>query len=345
MSKKKKINEESFDKYLQRQYGKDILVQADSLVERKRDILKTTISLDISLSGGIPDGTVCLLSGKPKAGKTSLCLEILKNAINDKRSAFYLDIERRCKPSLLKTIRGLDCSKLQMIREQEKQLNAQEWLDILERTIKDNPKAVIVVDSIAMLSTLAERSEDFGSRKDMSGAPKLLASFFRRMQQVIDKNDIVLIFISQLMTNRDPMSNTKWIEKGGVAVQYAVSVWINVTYTKLWPRNDKTQAPSGHDIMCKILSSALGKPYLPCAIPLRYGDGIDYAQDIINNAENYGLIEKSGSWYTIPMLSKKNKDDQKFQGTNKIRQFLLDNPKDLMKLDKEIRSMVLPDDC
>ncbi len=345
MSKKKKINDESFDKWLKREYGEDVLVQADSLVERKRSILKTTMSLDIALSGGIPDGTVCLLSGKPKAGKTSLCLEILKNAINDNKPAFYLDIERRCKPSLLKTITGLDCSKLQMVREQEKPLNAQEWLDILERIIKSNPKAVIVVDSIAMLSTLAERSEEVGSKKDMAGPPKLLAAFFRRMQQIIDKNDIIVIFISQLITNRDPMSNTKWIEKGGVAVQYAVSVWINVVYTKLWPRNDVTQAPSGHNIICKILSSALGKPYLPCEIPLRYGSGIDAVQDIIYNAENFGLIEKSGSWYSIPMLATKNKDAPKFQGTNKIRQFFIDNPKHLLKIENEIRSMVLSDDC
>lgn len=338
-SKKKSIRNESFDEWLSREHGLNVLVSAYDIAERKRDILHTILSLDIALSGGIPDGTICLLSGKPKIGKTSLCLHILKNAIRDKRPAFYLDIERRCKAGLLKTIHGLDMTELKMIREDEESFSAEQWLNILERIIKDQKKSVVVVDSIAMLSTLMEQSEALGAGKDMAGPPKLLAAFFRRMQQTIDKNDIIIIFISQLMTNRDPTSRVKWVEKGGLAIQYAVSAWINATWAKTWDKNPETGAPDGHNIHCRIMTSALGKPFLPCVIPLRYGEGLDKTLDIINNAENLGLIQKAGAWYSLPMLT-----EERFQGIFKLREWLLNHESKVCQLENEIRSMVFPNE-
>lgn len=328
----------SFDDWITKMHGKGTIVKANELVSRKRNILPTVLSLDMALSGGIPDGTMCLLSGKPKAGKTSLCLQILKNAIDLGRPAFYLDIERRCKAELIKTIHGLDTEKLKMIREGDSAFSAEQWLEILERTIRDHKNAVIVVDSIAMLSTLTEQTEDIGSRKDMAGSSKLLASFFRKNQQTVDKNNVIIIFISQLMTNRDPTSRTKWVEKGGIAVQYAVSVWINITWVKPWPDNKDVGAPDGHNMVCRIVTSAMGRPRLPCELPLRYGHGMDMARDAALNAENLGLIEKAGSWYTIPSF------DVKFQGIDKICTWLEENPDKLEKLTKHIKDMVLPKD-
>lgn len=338
-TKKQIIEKESIDTWIKREHGDNILIAATDIVDRKRNILPTILSLDIALSGGIPDGTTCLLSGKPKVGKTSLCLHILKNAIDRSRPAYYFDIERRCKSGLLKTVQNLNMQELKIIRENEESFSADQWLNILERVIKQEKGAVIIVDSIAMLSTLVEQSEGIGENKDMAGSPKLLSKFFRRMQHVIDQNDIILIFISQLMTNRDPMSKTKWVEKGGIAIQYAVSVWINTTWTKPWDKNTETNAPDGHDIQCKVITSALGKPFLPCSIPLRYGKGLDRELDIINNAENLGLIQKSGPWYSIPMAG-----EEKFQGIERVRLHLLENKEIINKLELEIRNMVLSND-
>jgi len=344
MAKKKNIGTESFDEFLQRQYGKGVLTTANDLVERKREILPTVLSLDIALNGGIPVGTTCLISGKPKIGKSSLCLQILKNAIERNKPAFYVDIERRANKSLIQTISGLDIEKLNIIRSTEdKFLTAEDYLDILERIIKDNKDAVIVVDSLAMLSTMAEMSESIGANKDMSGPPKLLSSFFRRTQQVVDNNNIILIFISQLITNRDPQGK-KYIEKGGMGVQYAVSVWLNCTWAKLWDKDINSNAPLGQDIQINIVCSALGSPYLPCSIPLRFGSGPDVVKDIIQNSENIGLIEKSGSWYSITNTLDEKNEPMKFQGLDKVREFLINNPIKLQDLENNIRNILIPKD-
>jgi recombination protein RecA len=344
VAKKKsdKVVEEGFDKFLERTYGEGIIQTADKIIDKKREILKTALSLDISLSGGIPSGVTCLLSGKSKVGKTSLCLHILKNAINDGRPAFYVDIERRCSQSLLKTIAGLNTEKLNIIKSTpDKVLSAEDWFRIIEQTIKDNPRAVTVVDSIAALSTMAEQSELIGDNRDMAGTPKLLASFFRKVQQTIDDNDNIVIFLSQLQTNREP-NGKKFIEKGGLAIGYACSVWLNVNWAKIWDKDPDTNEPDGQDLMVNVVCSALGKPYIPCSIPLRYGEGIDTAKDVIIHAENLGLIQKSGSWYNIPSILDENKNPLKLQGLDKIREYFKNNPEHIVKFENEIREILLP---
>lgn len=339
--KQKSINEETLDEFLIRAYGDGIISTADkAMAPRSRKILRTPLSLDIALSGGIPDGTVCLITGKAKSGKSSLCLEILKNAQLDNRPTFYINIERRCTPSLLSTIQGLDTTKLHVIpHHTDKPLTAENYLDILERIIKTQPNAVVVVDSIAALSTMAEQDENIGESKDMAGPAKLLSSFFRRAQQIIDTNNIILIFISQMMSNREKMG-PKYTEKGGVAVQYACSVWLKCTWISQWEKNPETNAPDGHDMHITVQSSAMGRPFLPCILPLRYGIGIDRATDVITTGENLGLIEKAGAWYSIPILADSDGNIPKMQGLNKVISFLKEDMSRLDKLENEIRTIV-----
>lgn len=345
MAKKRpKIEDESLDAFLTRMHGKGIIATADeALPPRTRDVLHTPLSLDIALSGGIPDGTICLITGKPKSGKTTLCLELLRNAQNIGRPTFYINIERRCTPALLSTIQGLDPSKLKVIPHKiDKPLTAEDYLNIIERISKTQENAVVVIDSIAALSTMTEQEDQIGSSRDMAGPAKLLSAFFRRAQQVVDAKNVILIFISQLMSNREPRG-PKYVEKGGVAIQYACSVWLKVAWTQQWDRNPETNTSDGHDMHITVQSSALGRPLLPCILPLRYGFGIDVVRDIVTTAENLGLIEKAGAWYSLPMFANGG-DPPKFQGLARLSNFLKDNPDKLKQLDTEVRSIVLPEE-
>ena len=343
MAKKKpKIADESLDAFLTRIHGEGIIAAAsEALPPSSRDILNTPLSLDIALSGGIPDGTICLITGKPKSGKTTLCLELIRNAQILNRPTFYINIEKRCTPALLSTIRGLDPTKLQIIPHKiDKPLTAEDYLNIIEHISKTQKKAVVVIDSIAALSTMTEQEEQIGSNKDMAGPAKLLSAFFRRAQQIVDSNDVILIFISQMMTNREPRG-PKYVEKGGVAIQYACSVWLKITWTQQWERNVETNAPDGHDMHITVQSSALGRPFLPCTLPLRYGVGIDNVRDIVVTAENLGLIEKAGAWYSIPMFADGG-DPPKFQGLARLSNYMKENPDKLEQLEAEVRDIVLP---
>jgi recombination protein RecA len=83
--------------------------------------------------------------------------------------------------------------------------------------------------------------------------------------------------------------------------------------------SDNTQI--GQEIEWQVLCSALGPPGAVISSYIRYGQGIDRYTELINLASDLGLIHKGGAWYTIISVE----DKPKFQGTEKVRQYLLDN--------------------
>jgi hypothetical protein len=107
----------------------------------------------------------------------------------------------------------------------------------------------------------------------------------------------------------------------------------------------------GHDINYTVEASAMGAPLMEMKIPLRYGFGIDNISDLITHAINWELIQKSGSWFTIPFIEDGDtikhapilEDGQKyikFQGEDKIRNWLLVRPEQVRILEKTIREKV-----
>jgi hypothetical protein len=62
---------------------------------------------------------------------------------------------------------------------------------------------------------------------------------------------------------------------------------------------------------------------------------------VATHAENLGLIERNGAWYTIPALAAGDAVP-KFQGADNLRAFLNTNPEALATLDREVRKIVIP---
>lgn len=331
------MSKESWKDWLKKEFGEDISTTADQVMAETELIIPSMLSLDIALDGGIPMGSIVLLTGKEKAGKTSLSLRIVKNAIDLYDSqALYLRVEvDRTNGSLLRTIQGLENKGMTLVPKRgiEEALTAQQYLQIAERFIKDTKHGIVVIDTIAALSTAVEMAEDVGANKDMAGSAKLLHSFLRKVQQACFHNFTTLILISHFQSVRDPMSRKKTIEKGGFGPKQFCSVWISAEWEQIWQSSQKDERPLGKDVHFKIKNSALGPPGKPCVLPLRYGCGYDYELDVINQSINWGMIKKSGGWYQI--------EEEKVQGKDKLIK-LLQSKNMINELDQKIRKMVIP---
>lgn len=335
---------ESWKDWLIKEYGEDISTTADQVMAETELIIPSLLSLDIALDGGIPMGSIVLLTGKEKAGKSSLALKIVANAMELYNSpALYLRVEvDRTSGSLLKTIQGLENKGMVLVPKRgiEKVLTAQQYLQIAERFIKDTKRGIVVIDTIAALSTAIEMSEDVGKNKDIAGAPKLLHSFLRKVQQACFHNFTTLILISHFQSVRDPMSKKKTIEKGGWGPKQFCSVWISAEWEQIWQSVDdkknkdkKDQRPLGKDVHFRIKNSSLGPPGKPCTLPLCYGKGYDHDRDVVDQAVNWGFIKQSGAWYQY--------EEEKVQGRDKLIKLIKD--KDMIEeLNRKIREMVIP---
>lgn len=321
-------------------FGSDIILSANTIVDRESVIIPVSPAIDTVLGGGIPEGSFVIFTGQPKCGKTTTSLDFAATAqkpeyqgnLKNPRHVYYLNIEGRLKKRDLEGIQGLDLDRFDVIGSQQgKILHAEEYLQIAERIINEEPGCVLIIDSYSALCTEAEITSDMSKMQRADGA-KLLAKFCRKVANVIPVNQCIVIGITHLMGNPG-YGNVEWKEKSGQSVAYQTDIKLKAKMFKSWSATaDGPQI--GQEVDWQVLCSALGPPGGVTKSFIRYGYGIDKPMELLNLCIDLGIISKGGSWYTITT----EEDKPKMQGTEKLRQYILDNPEAYDRLYKEFKN-------
>lgn len=308
-------------------FGDDIILSGNALMDKKSITIPVSPSLDIVLNGGIPEGSFVVLTGQPKCGKTTTSLDFAATAqrpeyqgtLKSPREVYYLNIEGRLKKRDLEGIPGLDLDRFHIISSQQgKILHAEEYLQIAEKIINEIPGSIVIIDSYSALCTEAEITSEMDKMQRADGA-KLLAKFCRKVANVIPVNKNIVIGITHLMGNPTGYG-AEFKEKSGQAIAYQTDIKLRAKTFKPWTLSaDSTQI--GQEIDWQVICSALGPPGGNITSYIRYGQGIDKYMEAITLASDMGIIHKGGAWYTITALP----DKPKFQGAEKVRQYLLEN--------------------
>ena len=78
-----------------KEYG-NVLHDPSSITERPLQVLSVGPKLDIALGGGVPEGSLFIMTGPEKVGKTVTALSFCANAQKDhERPIYYANIEGR----------------------------------------------------------------------------------------------------------------------------------------------------------------------------------------------------------------------------------------------------------
>ena len=321
-------------------FGDDIMLTGNAIVDKKNIVIPVSPSLDIILNGGIPEGSFVVLTGQPKCGKTTTSLDFAATAqkpqyqgiLKEPREVYYLNIEGRLKKRDLEGIPGLNLDRFHVIGSQQgKILHAEEYLQIAEKIINEIPGSVLIIDSYSALCTEAEITSEMDKMQRADGA-KLLAKFCRKVANVIPVNKNIVIGITHLMGNPTGYG-AEFKEKSGQAIAYQTDIKLRAKSFKPWPLSaDSTQI--GQEIEWQVICSALGPPGGNITSYIRYGQGVDKYMEAICLASDIGLIHKGGAWYTLTGVA----DKPKFQGTEKVRQYLLENEKAYNELVSSIKT-------
>ena len=312
---------------ISKDFGSNVIISGTAVIDKESIIIPVSPALDIILNGGIPEGSFVVLTGQPKCGKTTTSLDFAATAQQEKyspngdpRNVYYLNIEGRLKKRDLEGIPNINLDKFNIIGSQTgKILHAEEYLQIAERIINEDPGCVLIIDSYSALCTEAEITSDMDKMQRADGA-KLLAKFCRKVANVIPVNKNIVIGITHLMGNPTGYG-AEFKEKSGQAIAYQTDVKMRAKTFKPWLLGaDNTQI--GQEVEWQTLCSALGPPGATITSYIRYGQGIDKHMELVNLAVDIGLINKGGAWYTLSFM---NDDKSKFQGIEKVRQFLIEN--------------------
>jgi recombination protein RecA len=314
----------------------NFLIPVAALKEEQGRTFKTTLSLDIALSGGIPEGSSVLMSGKPKVGKTTLALHYVQQCHREDptKKAFFFDVEGRLRTELLDCFPDLNRENIAIVRSNEnKILSAEDFLNLVYTTLKDYPKCICILDSIAALCPEAELSSNIGDGVKMAGTASLMYKMFRRVSQILPVTKSTFIALTHMIANPNPGPGKKSYGVGGNAPQYGASVWLEGGWKQdIEDTNNKTIGQNAHFY---IVASALGSPGADVSIPIIYGKGVDETMDLFNLACEFGIISKSGAWYTVPG------NKEKLQGQMNVIEHLRKNQVLSKEIYDQIRTMAI----
>lgn len=333
---------------------KDFTINAYDLKKNKCKIFPTTISADIGLCGGIPEGVTVLLSGKPKVGKTTLALHYIQKCFqaDPEKKAFFFDVESRLQPELLACFPGIVSEmgvaetegredRFQIIRSNETEiLSAERYLEMILEALKDNPRCIVVLDSIAALCPQNELAADIGDSVQMATTPKLMYKLFRKISQILSVRKGTFIALTHTISNPGYGKNNMIV--GGNATQYGASVWMEATHSELVYKNkEENEKPVGQNTHIRIYSTPLGPPGGKIMIPITFGKGIDETLDLANIAVQSGVINKGGSWFTVYDPENPGQELKKVQGANKLVDYLNENEDIRNAIDARVREILI----
>lgn len=340
--------------------AKVALTGREFLREESKFVIPVSPVFDVMLGGGIPEGSVVILSGIEGSGKSITSLHIAKQcqkAENGGRPIFYHNAESRLKTRDLTSIEGLDLDRFFVVKSSPAELNADgevvkparvlnatDHLEQIERELRDYPGCCVIIDSVSML--LTEQEEEGGIGDFQRGdAAKLITKFCRRNASLIDVNRCIVIAIVQVYCNQRPQGKA-YIEKGGMGLKYQADIHLRTIYSPDWKLKDDDKKPIGkipHWELCKTaLSGSI--PGTKFTSYIRYGVGVDEVYELIHLGLELGMIEQKGSFFTCSFMQNHDKEyvekNYKAQGMTKLQNLLDENPKILKCLQIELKNLI-----
>jgi len=311
---------------IEKQFGKGSIMRLGQDFKIDIPAISTgALSLDLALGvGGVPRGRVIEIYGPEASGKTTLTLSIIAQAQKKGGHAAFIDAEHAFDSTYAKKI-GVNLDDLLMSQPD----TGEQALEITETLVRSNAIDVIVIDSVAALTPKAEIEGDMGA-SHMGLQARLMSQALRKLTSVISKSKTSVIFINQIREKIGVMFGNPETTPGGRALKFYSSVRLDLRRVNAIKRGEEIV---GNHVRASVVKNKVAPPFKKAEFDILYAEGISYAGSVLDAAERYGIIKRSGAWILY--------EDMKLgQGAENSRQFLKENPKILAKIDKETRDKV-----
>jgi recombination protein RecA len=282
-----------------------------------------SLSLDLALGGGLPQGRIIEIYGPESSGKTTLALHAVAEVQSTGGVAAFVDAEHALDPEYAGRI-GVDLKTL-LISQPD---TGEQALEIVETLVRSSAVDIVVVDSVAALVPRAEIEGDMGDAH-VGLQARLMSQALRKLTGVISKSKTTVVFINQLRIKIGVMFGNPETTAGGQALKYYASVRMDIRGSEQIKDGDIS---IGKHVKVKVVKNKVAAPFKVAEFDIMFNEGISTAGDLIDLAVKYGLVVKRGAWYAY-------KDEKIGQGREAAKQYLKDHP-DLMKtFDREIRKL------
>ena len=276
---------------IEKTYGKgSIMKLSDTNIDHVEVISSGCIAIDMALGiGGLPRGRIIEIFGPESSGKTTLSLHVIAEAQKAGGNVAFIDAEHALDPVYASHL-GINISELYISQPD----NGEQALDICESLVRSGAMDVIVVDSVAALTPKVEIDGEMGE-SHIGLQARLMSQALRKLAGICNKTKTCIIFINQLREKVGVMFGNPEVTPGGKALKFYSSVRIDVR------KVDTVKSGTdivGNKVKIKIVKNKLAPPFRVAEVEIIYGKGISNASAVFELALQYGLLEKSGSWFS-----------------------------------------------
>ena len=305
--------------------------------------------------GGLPRGRIVELFGPEAAGKTAIAIKVMasaqqlagtmpRNASADSKPftgrVGLLDVEHSFNPVFASEVLGLKIGKnCGFFFDQP--MGGDEALQKLEFMINSGLFDVIVIDSVAGLTTLDDQKKDIGEQV-IAGTARLMSSALRKLVSLVSKSHTVVIFINQIREKPAVTYGSNETTPGGRALKFYSSMRIRVAKGEGITENRNYV---GHMMKLSIRKNKVAPPYTKTEVPLYYTDnnshivGFDTDGDLINAAIALKLVSLRGSTYYY-MDDDTGEVFIKAAGLVKFKQALYEDPSIIKRIKSDVLSQL-----
>ncbi len=307
---------------IEKDHGKGtIMKMGDNKVEDVPVISTGSIGLNVALGvGGYPRGRVIEIYGPESSGKTTLAIHAIAEAQKAGGIAAIIDAEHAFDRFYAEKL-GVNTDEL-LISQPD---NGEQALEIADQLIRSSAVDIVVIDSVAALTPKAELEGDMGDSK-MGLQARLMSQALRKLTANINKTNTTCIFINQLREKIGVMFGNPETTTGGNALKFYASVRLDIR--KIGQLKDGEDA-IGNQTRVKVVKNKVAPPFRKAEFDIMFGEGISKTGEILDLGVEYGIIKKSGSWFSYG-------DTKLAQGRDASKQVIKDNPDLAAELEAKI---------
>ena len=311
---------------IEKDFGKgSIMKLGEEKIENVEVIPSGSISLDVALGvGGYPKGRIIEIYGPESSGKTTLAIHAIAEAQKAGGIAAFIDAEHAFDRFYAAKL-GVDVDNL-LISQPD---NGEQALEIADQLIRSAAIDIVVVDSVAALTPKAEIEGDMGDNK-VGLQARLMSQALRKLTATINKTNTTCIFINQLREKIGVMFGNPETTTGGNALKFYASVRLDIRKGAAIKDGDEV---IGNEVKVKVVKNKVAPPFRRAQFEVLFGEGICRVGEIVDLGVEYGILEKSGSWFSY-------NGSKLAQGKEAAKKVLKDNPELCEELTAKIYEVI-----
>lgn len=298
---------------IERQFGKGSIMRlgSDVAIRQIKTIPSGSLGLDIAMgTGGIPQGRIVEIFGPESSGKTTLCLHVIAEAQKKGGFAAFVDAEHAMDVHYAKRL-GVNTEELLVAQPD----SGEQALEIAEILVRSGAMDVVVIDSVAALVPRAEIEGEMGDAH-MGLQARLMSQALRKLTGAIARSNTAVIFTNQIRQKIGIMFGNPETTTGGNALKFYASLRLDIRRVAQIKEGEEV---IGSRTKVKVVKNKLAPPFKQVEFDIMYNEGISAAGELVDMGVEFGLIDKSGAWYSYG-------DERIGQGRENAKRFLKDTP-------------------